>query len=212
MSVCVCVYTHTHSKSLQWSPGLGKCYLQSRHLSIVMVCVCLKLEILFSPQKRCGQIFRFSQLRERKSPEGGVFQFSQLMFCPFYFFLNCSDQHTLEQFLERGHPFLITKTVGARGQLKLYICEHSKKSLPWSFTQKPLGRVHHTAPASHSVCGLLLHRRLCLRTQKLPAYTTSQVTPLSGLGLTAALPQQSDVAFLRLHFKVHLLRNNNTRF
>lgn len=56
------------------------------------------------------------------------------------------------------------------------------------------------------------HRRLCLRTQKLPAYTTSQVTPLSGLGLTAALPQQSDVAFLRLHFKVHLLRNNNTRF
>lgn len=205
--MCVCV--HTHSKSLQWSPGLGKCYLQSRHLSIVMVCVCLKLfltwDFIFSTETLWSDI-----LPERKSPEGGVFQFSQLMFCPFFF---CSDQHTLEQFLERGHPFLITKTVGARGQLKLYICEHSKKkSLPWSFTQKPLGRVHHTAPASHSVCGLLLHRRLCLHTQKLPAYTTSQVTPLSGLGLTAALPQQSDVAFLRLHFKVHLLRNNNTRF
>lgn len=34
-----------------------------------------------------------------------------------------------------------------------------------------------------------LHLRLCLSTQKLPAYTTSQVTALSGFQLAPALPR-----------------------
>lgn len=47
----------------------------------------------------------------------------------------------------------------------------------------------NTALVSHSVCFPLYTLRLCPPTQKLPAFTTSQVTALSGFRLTPALPK-----------------------
>lgn len=138
---CVCVCTHTLKKPAVVTRSGKVLFTVETFKHRHGVCVCLKLfltwDFIFSSETLWSDI-----LPERKSPEGGVFQFSQLMFCPFFF---CSDQHTLEQFLERGHPFLITKTVGARGQLKLYICEHSKKKVfhdhlprsPWGESTTP---------------------------------------------------------------------------
>lgn len=47
----------------------------------------------------------------------------------------------------------------------------------------------NTALVSHSVWFPLYTLRLCPSTQKLPAFTTSQVTALSGFRLTPALPK-----------------------
>lgn len=81
-------------------------------------------------------------------------------------------------------PFLITKPVGASGQLKLSICEHSKMLSSMNIYPEAPGEIPQHCPGL-SLClfpsrVLALHLQLCLATQKLPAYTTSQVTALSG--------------------------------
>lgn len=90
-------------------------------------------------------------------------------------------------------PFLITKPVWASGQLKLSICEHSKTLSSMNIYPEAPGEIPQHCPGL-SLClfpspVLALHLRLCLPTQKLPAYTTSQVTALSGFQLAPELPR-----------------------
>lgn len=90
-------------------------------------------------------------------------------------------------------PFLITKPVGASDQLKLSICEHSKMLSSMNIYPEAPGEIPQHCPGL-SLCLFpspvpALHLQLCLPTQKLPAYTTSQVTVLSGFQLPPAPPQ-----------------------
>lgn len=89
-------------------------------------------------------------------------------------------------------PFLIAKPVGDSGQLKLSICEHSKMLSSMNIYPEAPGEIPQHCPGL-SLCLFpsrvpALHLQLCLPTQKLPAYTTSQVTALSGFQ-APALPR-----------------------